>query len=150
MKKRLTLSEIGPSRGSRFSKRRIGRGIGSGMGKTSTKGHKGQKARSGWSMPASFEGGQMPLVRRLPKIGFNSPFRVEYKAVNVGLLNVFENGAVVTPKEMKGVGLCDGRLPIKVLAKGALTKKLTIKANAFSDAAKAAIQGAGGSAEILG
>jgi large subunit ribosomal protein L15 len=150
MKTRLTLSDIGPARGSRFSKRRIGRGVGSGMGKTATKGHKGQKARSGWSHPASFEGGQMPLVRRLPKVGFNSPFRVAYKAVNIGLLNSFEDGAVVTPDEMEKVGLHDGRLPIKVLAKGELKKKLTVKAHAFSDAAKAAIQGAGGSTEILG
>jgi large subunit ribosomal protein L15 len=150
MKTRLTLSDIGPARGSRSSKRRIGRGVGSGMGKTATKGHKGQKARSGWSMPASFEGGQMPLVRRLPKVGFNSPFRVEYKAVNLGLLNSFEDGALVTPAEMKSAGLCDGRLPIKVLAKGELKKKLTVKAHAFSDAAKTAIQSAGGSAELLG
>lgn len=149
MKKRMTIGDLAPADNSRFSKKRIGRGIGSGTGKTAGKGHKGQKARSGWSMPTSFEGGQMPLVRRLPKSGFKAPFRVEYKGVNIGLLVRFDNGAVIDPEALKGKGIIDGRLPIKILAKGTLDKKFTVKAHAFSDAAKKAIETAGGTAEIL-
>lgn len=148
MKQKLSLGDLAPNKGARRNRKRIGRGPGSGTGKTAGKGHKGQKARSGWSMPTSFEGGQMPLVRRLPKFGFKAPFRVEYKAVNIGLLDKFDDGATVDAAALKGVGLADGRKPIKILGKGALTKKLTVKAASFSDSAKKAIEAAGGTAEV--
>ncbi|MEK8022311.1 MAG: 50S ribosomal protein L15 [Candidatus Hydrogenedentota bacterium] len=149
MKPRLTITDLAPARGSKFSKRRIGRGVGSGMGKTATKGHKGQKARSGWSMNVGFEGGQMPLIRRTPKSGFHSPFRVEYLPVNLGQLDKFENGAVIDPATLKTAGLSKGKMPVKILGKGQLTKKLTVKIHAVSDAAKKAILAAGGTVEEI-
>ena len=149
MKKPLTISDLAPAAGSRRNRHRIGRGVGSGNGKTSGKGHKGQGSRSGFSMPANFEGGQMPIVRRTPKSGFTSIFRVSYQPVNIGLLERFDDGSVVDPAALMDKGLIDGRSPVKILAKGELKKKLTVKAHAFSTAAKTAIEAAGGKTEIL-
>lgn len=149
MKKPLTISDLAPAAGSRRNRHRIGRGVGSGSGKTAGKGHKGQGARSGFSMPANFEGGQMPIVRRTPKSGFTSLFRVTYQPVNIGLLDRFDDGSVVDPAALMDKGLIDGRRPVKILAKGELKKKLTVKAHAFSTAAKTAIEVAGGKTEVL-
>ena len=149
MKPRLTISDLAPSANSRFSRHRVGRGVGSGWGKTSGRGQKGAGARSGWKAKRGFEGGQMPLARRLPKRGFVSLFRVEYKAVNIALFDRFEDGAVVDPAAMKKAGLVDGRKPVKVLARGKLARKLTVKAHAFSEAAIVAIRAAGGAAETI-
>ncbi|MBL4888943.1 MAG: 50S ribosomal protein L15 [Candidatus Lindowbacteria bacterium] len=145
----LTITDLAPNRGAKRNRKRIGRGVGSGVGKTSGKGEKGQKARAGYSVPDAFEGGQMPLIRRTPKRGFNSPFRVEYKGINLCHLNQFEDGETIDPMSLFNKGLIDGRKRVKVLAKGTLEKKLTIKAHAFSKAAKAAIEAKGGTAEIL-
>lgn len=130
--------------------KRIGRGHGSGHGKTAGKGHKGQKARSGYSMRPDFEGGQMPYKMRVPKRGFNNIFAKTIVSINVGSLNVFEDGAVVDAKALCEAGLvkkaCDG---IKVLSNGTLTKKLTVQVAAFSEAAKQKIEAAGGKAEVI-
>ena len=130
--------------------KRIGRGHGSGLGKTAGKGHKGQKARSGYSMRPDFEGGQMPYKMRVPKRGFNNIFAKTIVSINVGSLNVFEDGAVVDAKALCEAGLvkkaCDG---IKVLSNGTLTKKLTVQVAAFSEAAKQKIEAAGGKAEVI-
>lgn len=130
--------------------KRIGRGHGSGQGKTASKGHKGQKARSGYSMRPDFEGGQMPYKMRVPKRGFNNIFAKTIVSINVGSLNVFEDGAVVDAKALCEAGLvkkaCDG---IKVLSNGTLTKKLTVQVAAFSEAAKQKIEAAGGKAEVI-
>ena len=150
MTKLMTITDLAPAKGSKRNPKRVGRGPGSGSGKTSGKGHKGQRARSGHSQSPTFEGGQMPLVRRLPKRGFTSIFRVSYKAVNVGNLNAFEAGQEVDIAALRSKGIVDGRKPVKILAGGKkLEKSLTIKAHAFSDAAKAAIEAAGGKAEVL-
>ena len=130
--------------------KRIGRGHGSGQGKTAGKGHKGKKARSGYSMRPDFEGGQMPYKMRVPKRGFNNIFAKTIVSINVGSLNVFEDGAVVDAKALCEAGLvkkaCDG---IKVLSNGTLTKKLTVQVAAFSEAAKQKIEAAGGKAEVI-
>ena len=130
--------------------KRIGRGHGSGQGKTAGKGHKGQKARSGYSMRPDFEGGQMPYKMRVPKRGFNNIFAKTIVSINVGSLNVFEDGAVVDAKALCEAGLvkkaCDG---IKVLSNGTLTKKLTVQVAAFSEAAKQKNEAAGGKAEVI-
>ena len=130
--------------------KRIGRGHGSGQGKTAGKGHKGQKARSGYSMRPDFEGGQMPYKMRVPKRGFNNIFAKTIVSINVGSLNVFEDGAVVDAKALCEAGLvkkaCDG---IMVLSNGTLTKKLTVQVAAFSEAAKQKIEAAGGKAEVI-
>lgn len=151
-KKMLSLSDLAPKRGSKFGRQRVGRGVGSGWGKTSAVGQKGQSSRGRGSSykGQAFEGGQMPLVRRLPKVGFHSPFRVEYTPINLGTLNNFPVGSTVDPDVLKAAGLIDGRYPVKVLGKGAIDRKLTVKAHAFSEAAKAAIQQAGGTAELVG
>lgn len=137
--------------GSRHRKKRVGRGPGSGMGKTSGKGHKGQKARSGRMTIAGFEGGQMPLQRRLPKFGFKNPFRVEYATVNIERLeSSFEEGAEVTPEVLLERGILSRKnVLVKVLARGQLSKKLTIHAHAFSQSAKEAIENAGGSVTVI-
>ncbi len=142
-----TLSNIGPKKGAKKKRKRVGRGIGSGHGKTATKGHKGQLARSGGGKGPGFEGGQMPLYRRLPKKGFKNPFRVEYQVVNLNRLEErFEDGATVTPEVLEQVRLVrDAHKPIKILARGTLTKKLTVVADAASEAARKAIEAAGGS-----
>jgi large subunit ribosomal protein L15 len=146
----MKLHELSPAPGSVRDVKRIGRGHGSGQGKTAGKGHKGQKARAGRGMRAGFEGGQMPLHRRIPKRGFVNIFATNYATVNIAALNAFEDGAVVDVEAMKNAGLVkktfDG---VKVLANGTLTKKLTVKAAAYSEAAKAKIEAAGGKAEVI-
>lgn len=146
----MKLHELSPAPGSVRDVKRIGRGHGSGQGKTAGKGHKGQKARAGRGMQIGFEGGQMPLQRRVPKRGFNNIFATKYATVNIAALNAFEDGAVVDAEAMKNAGLVkktfDG---VKVLANGKLTKKLTVKAAAYSEAAKAKIEAAGGKAEVI-
>ncbi len=146
----MKLHELSPAPGSVREVKRIGRGHGSGQGKTAGKGHKGQKARAGRGIRPGFEGGQMPLQRRVPKRGFNNIFATEYAILNVAALNAFEDGAVVDLDAAKAAGLvkkgCDG---LKVLGNGALQKKLTVKAAAFSEAAKAKIEAAGGKAEVI-
>ena len=130
--------------------KRKGRGTGTGNGKTAGRGHKGQKARSGGKVRIGFEGGQMPLARRIPKRGFNNIFAKPLTAVNVGTLNAFEDGAVVDAAALieKGI-LSDCKYGLKVLANGKLTKKLTVQAKAFSESAKAKIEEAGGKAEVV-
>lgn len=147
----MKLHELSPAAGSTKERKRIGRGAGSGQGKTAGKGHKGQKARAGRGMRAGFEGGQMPLQRRLPKRGFNNIFRKEIVAVNVADLEArFENGAVVDVESLKQVGLVKNSFDgVKILGNGELTKKLTVKADAFSESAKQKIEAAGGNAEVI-
>lgn len=146
----MKLQELSPAPGSVRDVKRIGRGHGSGQGKTAGKGHKGQKARAGRGMQVGFEGGQMPLQRRVPKRGFVNIFATTYATINVGSLNAFEDGAVVDAAALKEAGLIkksyDG---VKVLANGNLTKKLTVKAAAYSEAAKTKIEAAGGKAEVI-
>ena len=147
----MKLHELTATPGSVRERRRIGRGHGSGWGKTAGKGHKGQKARAGRGMRPGFEGGQMPLQRRLPKRGFNNIFAAEIVAVNLGSLEKkFENGAVVDAQALIDAGVIkkagDG---VKILANGNLTKSLTVKASAFSEAAKQKIEAAGGKAEVI-
>ena len=142
------LNNLSPVQGARHSKKRLGRGIGSGIGHTSGKGTKGQNERSGGGVSPGFEGGQLPLFQRLPKRGFHNHNKVEFAIVNVEKLNVFEDGAVVDAEALVNASLIkevkDG---VKVLGNGELTKKLTVKANTFSESAKKAIEAAGGSAE---
>ncbi len=146
----MKLNQLTATPGSSREGRRIGRGHGSGQGKTAGKGHKGQKARSGYSRRWGFEGGQMPLQRRIPKRGFNNIFAKEYVSVNVSSLNRFEDGASVDAQALIEAGVIhesyDG---VKILANGKLEKKLTIKASAFSEGAKAKIEAAGGKAEVI-
>ena len=147
----MKLNELVANEEAKFSKKRVGRGPGSGLGKTSGKGQKGQKARSGVSIPATFEGGQLPLYRRLPKRGFsNAKFKVVYAVVNLDDLNQFENGTIVTPALLKEVGLVKKGLDgIKVLGEGNLEKKLTIQANKFSSSALEKIEKSGSKAEVI-
>ncbi len=146
----MNLHELSPAEGSTKSSKRIGRGHGSGWGKTAGKGHKGQKARSGGSIRPGFEGGQMPLQRRIPKRGFNNIFAKKIVAINVSALNKFDDGAEVTAEALveKGIvkNVYDG---IKVLGNGNVTKKLTVKVAAFSESAKQKIEAAGGKAEVV-
>ena len=146
----MKLHEIKPAVGSTTAPKRLGRGIGSGLGKTSGKGHKGAKARSGGGKRPGFEGGQLPLVRRLPKYGFTNIFRKEYVAINVGRLEVFEDGMTVGPVELIEEGIIkkieDG---IKIMGDGDLTKKLTVQAMKFTATAKEKIEAAGGKCEVL-
>lgn len=146
----MNLHELAPVAGSTHVGKRKGRGTGNGNGKTAGRGHKGQKARSGGKVRVGFEGGQMPLARRVPKRGFNNIFAKPLTAVNVGSLNAFEDGAVVDAAALmeKGV-ISDCRYGLKVLANGKLTKKITVKAAAFSESAKAKIEEAGGKAEVV-
>lgn len=146
----MKLHELKPNEGSRQEPKRKGRGIASGNGKTAGKGHKGQKARSGGGVRLGFEGGQTPLAIRLPKRGFTNINRKEYAVVNLDALNRFEDGAEVTPELLIETGLVKKELAgIKILANGTLEKKLTVKAHKFSNAAKEAIQAAGGNAEVV-
>ena len=146
----MNLHELSPAIGSKKVAKRIGRGHGSGQGKTAGKGHKGQKARSGGGVRPGFEGGQMPLHRRIPKRGFNNIFAKKIVAINVAALNAFEDGAQVDAQALINAGIIkkeyDG---IKILSNGKLTKKLTVKANAFSESAKQKIEAAGGIAEVI-
>ena len=137
--------------GAKHDRKRVGRGVGSGLGKTSGRGHKGQNARSGGGVRPGFEGGQLPLFRRLPKRGFkNALFKVRYAVINLSDLDKFEEGAVVTPELLKEMGLIKKQFDgVKVLANGTLTKKLTVKANKFSDAALREIEKIGGKAEVI-
>jgi len=142
--------ELKPAKGSRRSRKRVGRGPGSGLGKTSGRGEKGQKSRSGYSMKRGFEGGQMPLHRRIPKRGFKSLFRKEYLTVNVERLNASGAGTVVDPAGLKEAGLLHkGRHDVKVLGGGELKVALTVRAHKFTEAAVRKIQDAGGKAEVL-
>ena len=147
----MKLHELSPVAGSKKDVKRIGRGHGSGWGKTSGKGHKGQKARSGGSIRPGFEGGQMPLQRRVPKRGFNTIFRKKTVALNVNQLDAkFDNGAVVDAEALKNAGLVKNSFDgIKILGNGELTKSLTVKVDAFSESAKKAIEEAGGKAEVI-
>lgn len=146
----MKLHELSPAVGSTKEAKRIGRGHGSGNGKTAGKGHKGQKARAGRGMRAGFEGGQMPLQRRVPKRGFNNIFATKFAIVNVSDLEVFEAGAVIDTQALQEKGLVkkiyDG---VKVLGNGNLSKAVTVKASAFSESAKSKIEAAGGKAEVI-
>lgn len=146
----MKLHELIPAYGTTTAPKRLGRGIGSGLGKTSGKGHKGAKARSGGGKRPGFEGGQMPLTMRLPKRGFTNKWAVEYECINVEALNIFEDGAVVGPIELIESGIinkiCDG---IKILGDGELTKKLTVQAMKFTATAKEKIEAVGGTCEVI-
>ncbi len=145
----MKLHELHPAAGSTTAPKRLGRGVGSGLGKTSGKGHKGAKARSGGGKRPGFEGGQMPLYRRVPKRGFTNIYRVEYATVNVGRLEIFENGTVVTVEMLKEAGLISKVMAgVKILGNGELTKKLTVEAAKFTDSAKEKIEALGGKAEV--
>ena len=147
----MKLHTMKPNEGATFTRKRVGRGIGSGLGKTSGKGHKGQNARSGGGVRQGFEGGQLPLFRRLPKRGFsNAMFKTRYAVINLSDLNKFENDAVITPELLKEMGLIKNQLDgIKVLGNGKLEKKLTVKAHKFSSVAKEEIEKLGGKAEVI-
>lgn len=144
----MELNTIHPAVGSNKKKRRIGRGPGSGKGGTSTRGHKGAKSRSGYKTKIGFEGGQMPLQRRLPKFGFKNINRVEYKAINLSdleTLAVARNLEKIDAEELRAAGFISSAQPVKILAKGAVTRAIAVEANAFSQAAQKAIEAAGGS-----
>ena len=146
----MKLHELKPAEGSRKGRKRLGRGIGSGQGKTAGKGTKGQNSRSGGGVRLGFEGGQTPLFRRLPKRGFTNFTRKEYAIVNLDALNRFEEGTEVTPELLIETGVVSNeRAGIKILAKGNVEKKLTVKAHKFSSAAKEAIEAAGGVTEVI-
>ena len=149
-KKRIGLDNLSPVPGSRGKRKRVGRGHGSGHGKTSGRGHKGQKSRSGASIPAWFEGGQMPLYRRVPKRGFKPINRREYQVVNVGMLAEVE-GSEFGPEELKARGLISSlRKPVKVLGVGSAGRPITVRAHAFSATAREKIEADGGTAELIG
>ena len=146
----MKLHELAPAAGSTTAAKRLGRGSGSGLGKTSGKGHKGAKARSGGGKRPGFEGGQMPLYRRVPKKGFTNIFRLEYAEVNVGQLEVFTEGTVVNAELLKAAGIIKKTMDgVKVLGNGELTKKLTVEATVFSASAKEKIEAAGGKTEVI-
>ena len=146
----MKLHDLKPALGATTAEKRLGRGIGSGLGKTSGKGHKGAKARSGGGKRPGFEGGQMPLTMRLPKRGFTNKWRTEYVAINVDRLEVFEDDQVVSPVELIEMGIIkkieDG---VKIMGNGEITKKLTVCANKFTASAKEKIEAAGGKAEVI-
>ena len=145
----MDLSHLRPAPGSMKKRKRVGRGPGSGLGKTAGRGHKGSGARSGGNIPPGYEGGQMPLSRRLPKRGFHNPFRQEYTIINIGSLERFEAGSVVDLDVLRQSGLVSGRkCQVKILAKGELTKALTVRAHAFSAQAREKITALGGTAEV--
>lgn len=147
----MKLHDLKPAPGAKKRRKRIGRGPGSGHGKTATKGHKGLLARSGGGKRPGFEGGQMPLIRRLPKFGFTNPFRTEYAVVNVRSFENWSGGETVTPQAMVDAGLVKRKtLPIKILGTGALKKSLVIQAHKFSKSAEAKIRAAGGRVEVIG
>ena len=148
----MRLNDLAPVPGAKKNRKRVGRGDGSGHGTYSGRGCKGQKSRSGYNIPRGFEGGQLPLIQRLPrKRGFVNIFRTEYNVVNLGRLNVFTAGSEVTPEIMVGAKIVKSRrLPIKILAQGDIDRPLVIKAHKFSAAAKAKIEAAGGTVEKVG
>jgi len=147
----MSLNNLRPPKGAKQSKKRVGRGKGSGLGKTAGRGHKGAQSRSGYHSKRGFEGGQMPLHRRIPKRGFHNPFRVEYAVINLDVLAAaFKAGAVITPDTLRERGLVHGGgLPVKVLGRGEIGVALTIQANKFSGKAAEKIQAAGGTAQTL-
>ncbi|MBQ3125769.1 MAG: 50S ribosomal protein L15 [Clostridia bacterium] len=146
----MKLNELSPAAGSTFEAKRIGRGTGSGNGKTAGKGHKGQNARSGGGVRPGFEGGQMPLQRRLPKRGFHNIFATKYVNVNLSDLNKFEDGSVVDTQALLDKKIIKKSLDgVKVLGNGELTKKLTVKVAAYSESAKQKIEACGGTAEVM-
>lgn len=147
----MKLHELRPNEKAFKDRKRVGRGPGSGLGKTSGKGHKGQNARSGGGVRPGFEGGQLPLFRRLPKRGFsNAKFKTVYAVINLSDLNKFEEGAIITPELLKEMGILKNQLDgVKVLGNGKLEKKLTVKANKFSKTAIEAIEKMGGKAEVI-
>lgn len=146
----MKLHEISPAAGSTTAPKRLGRGVGSGLGKTSGKGHKGSKARSGGGKAQGFEGGQMKLVRRIPKRGFTNIYAKEYAIINLADLEAFDNGAVVDATALKNAGIVkNAKDGIKVLGKGELSKQLTVKAAKFSAAAAQKIEANGGKAEVI-
>lgn len=146
----MKLHELSPALGSKKTATRVGRGIGSGLGKTSGKGHKGQKARSGGGVRPGFEGGQMPLYRRIPKRGFFNRFGKEYAEINVEVLNVFEEGTTVDPVALIEAGIIKNvRDGVRVLGNGEVTKSLTVIANGFSKSAAEKITAAGGKVEVI-
>ncbi|MCP9446831.1 MAG: 50S ribosomal protein L15 [Nitrospira sp.] len=147
----MNLHDLKPGEGAKKRRKRIGRGPGSGHGKTSTKGHKGLLARSGGGKRPGFEGGQMPLVRRVPKFGFANPFRTEYAVVNVKSLERVANTETITPQTLVDAGLVKRKtLPIKILGQGELSKPFIVQAHKFSKSAEAKIQAAGGRVEVIG
>jgi large subunit ribosomal protein L15 len=147
----MQLHDLAPTPGSRKAPKRLGRGTGSGHGKTSTKGHKGQNARAGGGVRPGFEGGQMPLTRRMPKRGFsNEPFRTRYEVLNLTDLEQFEAGTVVTPELLEETRLCkDATKGVKLLGTGDVTKAFTVKVHKISETAKQKIEAAGGKVEVL-
>ena len=147
----MKLNSIYPNEGATKTRKRVGRGVGSGTGKTSGKGEKGQNARSGGGVRPGFEGGQLPLFRRLPKRGFsNAKFKTRYAVINLSDLNRFEDGAVVSPELLKEMGILKNQLDgVKVLGNGTLEKKLVVKAHKFSSVAKEQIEKLGGKAEVI-
>jgi len=147
----MKLHELQPNEGSVKNRKRVGRGPGSGLGKTSGKGHKGQNARSGGGVRPGFEGGQLPLFRRLPKRGFsNAMFKKEYAVINLDDLNRFNDGDVITPELLKELGIVKKQLcGIKVLGNGNLEKKVTVRAHKFSESAKSKIEASGGKVEVI-
>lgn len=146
----MKLHELKPADGARKDRTRVGRGTGSGCGKTSGRGHKGQKSRSGGGVRPGFEGGQMPIYRRLPKRGFKNIWRKEFAEVNVATLNVFDDGMTVDAVALVEVGILKNVLDgVRILGDGKLTKKLTVKAQGFTKSAKEKIEAAGGTAEVI-
>jgi large subunit ribosomal protein L15 len=147
----MRLHDLRPPKGAKKPAKRVGRGEGSGLGKTAGRGHKGQRSRSGGGVARGFEGGQMPLQRRLPKRGFNNIFKKEYALVNLKDLGRFESGATVTPDELHRAGLIKKPdVPVKLLGQGAIDRPLTLKVHHASGAAKQAVEAAGGAVEIIG
>lgn len=145
----IDLKSLKPANGAVRDCKRVGRGIGSGDGKTSGRGQKGAGARNGWSAKPGFEGGQMPLQRRLPKRGFHSPNRIESEIVSLDGLDRFESGAVVDREALRKAGLAKGRGPVKVLANGEIAKAITLKVQAISAKAREKVVAAGGSVEVI-
>jgi len=144
----MNLSHLRPAAGAVKKRKRLGRGPGSGQGKTAGKGHKGRGSRSGGNTPPGYEGGQMPLARRLPKRGFRNPFREEYQIINLSTLERFAPGSVVDLAVLREAGLVRGQRKVKILADGELTKALTVKAHAFSQKAREKIMALGGATEV--
>ena len=148
----MSLNNLRPPKGAKHPRKRVGRGPGSGHGKTASRGHKGAQSRSGFRFKRGFEGGQMPLHRRVPKRGFHNIFRVEYAVINLDTLNeVFDAGSDVTPEVLRERGLVrETGVPVKVLGRGDISKKLTVRAHKFSSTAAEKIAAAGGSTEVIG
>ena len=145
----MSLNNLRPPKGAKHARKRVGRGPGSGHGKTASRGHKGAKSRSGFRFKRGFEGGQMPLHRRLPKRGFTNIFRIEYEIVNIADLDRFDAGTAVNPEALAAMRLTRKNRPVKILGDGQIQKALTVSAHKFSASAKARIEAAGGSCEVL-